>query len=100
VAYKNPDGKIVLVVQNSSPDSQQVAINLDGRKIKPILPAHSVSTFVTDWSVYSKAFYKIQARITVTNMELSSKGAMMQEEKKTLISLVINNRLQFCLRTV
>jgi hypothetical protein len=61
VAYKNPDGKIVLVVQNSSPDSQQVAINLDGRKIKPILPAHSVSTFVTDWSVYSKAFYKIQA---------------------------------------
>ena len=45
VAFQNPDGRLVLVVQNSSADPVKVAIDLGDSKITPILPPQSWSTF-------------------------------------------------------
>lgn len=45
IAFQNPDGEVVLVVKNSSNSNLEVAINVDGKKTKPVVPAHSISTF-------------------------------------------------------
>lgn len=45
IAFQNPDGEIVLVVKNNSNSNLEVAINFNGREIKPTVPAHSVNTF-------------------------------------------------------
>lgn len=45
IAFQNADGENVLVVKNGAGLDLSVAINFNGRKIKPTLPAHSISTF-------------------------------------------------------
>ncbi|MDO4563422.1 MAG: RICIN domain-containing protein [Clostridia bacterium] len=45
IAFQNADGEIVLVVKNSSNSALDVAINFNGSKIKPTVPAHSINTF-------------------------------------------------------
>ncbi len=45
LAFQNEDGENVLVVKNSSDSDLTVAINFNGKKIKPTIPAHSISTF-------------------------------------------------------
>jgi glucosylceramidase len=44
VAFRNPDGENVLIVTNTGAE-REVAINFNGQKIKPKLPAHSFNTF-------------------------------------------------------
>lgn len=44
VAFRNPDGENVLLVTNTGAE-REVAINFNGQKIKPKLPAHSFNTF-------------------------------------------------------
>jgi glucosylceramidase len=46
VAFKNPDGNMVLIVKNNNTDDLPVAIKLGDQKIKPIIPANSFSTFI------------------------------------------------------
>ncbi len=45
IAFQNPDGEVILIVKNRSDASYEVAINVDGIKAKPTVPAHSISTF-------------------------------------------------------
>jgi len=45
IAFENPNGNIVIVIQNSSEKIKQLAININGLKIKPSLPPHFWSTF-------------------------------------------------------
>jgi glucosylceramidase len=45
IAFRNPDGQNILIVANISDSSATVAINVNGQKIKPALPAHSFNTF-------------------------------------------------------
>lgn len=45
IAFQNKDGEIVLEVVNSAGRDYEVAINFNGREIKPTLPAHSINTF-------------------------------------------------------
>jgi glucosylceramidase len=63
IAFKNPDGENVLVVRNNSANDLAVAINFNGRKIKPTIPAHSFNTFRVSGSGGSarSAFSAIEA---------------------------------------
>ncbi|MBQ6795495.1 MAG: RICIN domain-containing protein [Clostridia bacterium] len=45
IAFQNPDGEVILVVKNSADSPFAVAINVGGKKVKPIVPANSISTF-------------------------------------------------------
>jgi glucosylceramidase len=45
IAFRNPDGQNILIVGNISDSSATVAIDVNGQKIKPALPAHSFNTF-------------------------------------------------------
>lgn len=45
IAFQNPDGEIILIVKNSGSVDYPVAINIGGKKAKPTVPAHSISTF-------------------------------------------------------
>jgi glucosylceramidase len=45
LAFVNRSGKNVVIVANTSASSATVAINLNGQKIKPTLPAHSFNSF-------------------------------------------------------
>jgi glucosylceramidase len=45
IAFINPAGEIVLILQNSSTSDSTVAINIDGKKVKVVLPAKSWNTF-------------------------------------------------------
>lgn len=45
IAFQNPDGEIILVVKNGADSDFAVAINVGGKKVKPVVPANSVSTF-------------------------------------------------------
>ena len=47
IAFKNPDGKIVLEVKNSSNEPVCTSIKINGGIIKPVLEAHSINTFRT-----------------------------------------------------
>jgi len=44
IAFRNPDGENVLMVTNKGGETA-VAINLNGQKIKPTIPANSFNTF-------------------------------------------------------
>ncbi len=48
IAFQNENGENVLVVKNGSSMTLNVAINFNGRKIKPALPPHSINTFRID----------------------------------------------------
>jgi O-glycosyl hydrolase len=45
VAFRNPDGEVVLVVVNASTDEQAIAISCTGRWVSAQLPAKSVATY-------------------------------------------------------
>jgi glucosylceramidase len=44
LAFKNPDGSIVIVMQNDLADEMPVTIALDGAAFDVVLPADSFST--------------------------------------------------------
>lgn len=46
VAYKNPDGEIVTVVQNESDEEKKIALVIDNAGQNVVLPAHSITTFL------------------------------------------------------
>lgn len=46
LVFRNPDGSLVVVIQNDTGIEQPVTILLEGRTISPVLPADSFSTFV------------------------------------------------------
>lgn len=48
VAYKNPDGRIVLVIQNELDAAHEMAIQVDGLGVNVELPAHSITTYLVD----------------------------------------------------
>lgn len=48
VAYKNPDGSIVVVAQNESETDRNTAIVIDGKGVDVVLPAHSITTYVVE----------------------------------------------------
>jgi glucosylceramidase len=48
LAFVNRNGKNAVIVANKTGSSVTVAININGQKIKPTLPAHSFNTFSTD----------------------------------------------------
>ncbi|MGA2053162.1 MAG: glycoside hydrolase family 30 beta sandwich domain-containing protein, partial [Opitutales bacterium] len=46
IGFINPNGDIVIVLKNGTNDAVPVAIEFDGQKVKPTLPAHSFNTLV------------------------------------------------------
>ncbi|WP_302626025.1 glycoside hydrolase family 30 protein [uncultured Eubacterium sp.] len=46
VAYKNPEGEIVVVSQNETGKKKRIALVVDGRGVNTELPAHSITTFI------------------------------------------------------
>lgn len=46
IAFKNPDGNIVLVVQNAKDSDNIIVINFNGKMVRPTLPARSWNTFI------------------------------------------------------
>ena len=46
LAYKNPDGSVVVVVQNQSENEENLALAIDDNGTNVVLPAHSITTFV------------------------------------------------------
>lgn len=48
VAYKNPDGTIIMVVQNESEKERNTAIVVDGKGVDVVLPGHSITTYVIE----------------------------------------------------
>lgn len=62
IAFKNPDGETVLVVQNNGTTDLAVAIKFGDQKIKPIIPADSYNTFrVYGGSSSHSAYDQIEA---------------------------------------
>ncbi len=47
-AFENPDGTIVTVVQNELSRNQKLALVIDGQGTNTDLPAHSITTFITE----------------------------------------------------
>ncbi len=45
IAFQNPDGEVILIVKNRADADFAVAINVGGKKVKPTVPANSISTF-------------------------------------------------------
>lgn len=48
LAFRNPDGSLVLVMQNDTSEEMPVSIFIDGQTVTPVLPADSLSTFVLE----------------------------------------------------
>lgn len=48
VAFKNPDGEIVVVVQNELNRRHRLTLAIDGMGINTELPPHSITTFIVD----------------------------------------------------
>lgn len=48
VAYKNPNGQIIVVVQNELSKRHRLAVTVDGKGINTEVPAHSITTFIVD----------------------------------------------------
>lgn len=46
VAFQNPDGEIVTVVQNELNRKQKLALVIDGKGTNTEIPAHSITTFI------------------------------------------------------
>lgn len=47
-AYKNPDGEIVVVIQNELGEGYKIAVEVDGKGVNTDLPAHSITTFLVE----------------------------------------------------
>lgn len=45
-AYKNPEGEIIIVVQNEMDSPRKMAIEVDGKGMNTEFPAHSITTFI------------------------------------------------------
>jgi hypothetical protein len=45
LGFRNLDGENILIATNKSSSNNEVAINFNGQKIKPVLPANSFNTF-------------------------------------------------------
>lgn len=48
VAYKNPDGQIVVVVQSELSRVHKLAVTVDGKGINTEVPPHSITTFIVE----------------------------------------------------
>lgn len=48
VAYKNPDGQIIVVVQNELSRRNRIALAVDGKGMNTVVPPHSITTFIVD----------------------------------------------------
>ena len=48
VAYKNPDGQIIVVVQNELSKRNRIALAVDGKGMNTVVPPHSITTFIVD----------------------------------------------------
>lgn len=48
VAYKNPDGEKVVVVQNESDAERTIALVVDDKGVNVELPAHSITTYIVE----------------------------------------------------
>lgn len=48
VAYRNPDGAIIVVAQNESDDERKVALVVDRKGADVVLPGHSITTYKVD----------------------------------------------------
>ena len=48
VAYKNPNGQIIVVVQNELSKRHILAVTVDGNGIKTEVPSQSITTFIVD----------------------------------------------------
>jgi glucosylceramidase len=46
LAFKNSDGSIACVVQNETSGDKEVKIEINGKTLKPVLPANSFNTFL------------------------------------------------------
>jgi glucosylceramidase len=46
VAYKNPDGEIIVVVQNELSRRHKIAVAVDGKGMNTEVPPHSITTFI------------------------------------------------------
>jgi len=92
IAFQNPNGDNVLLVKNGSSSDQTVAINFNGRKIKPTLPANSISTFVIkgqkvsnkDMTDFTKSKDIFQIYNAQSGLALSVDGDSVNNEKKII----------------
>jgi glucosylceramidase len=48
VAFRNPDGSLVIVMQNDTREDTPVQILVGDEVIEPVLPADSLNTFVLE----------------------------------------------------
>lgn len=48
VAYKNPDGQIVVVVQSELSRRHKLSVTVDGKGINTDVPPHSITTFIVE----------------------------------------------------
>lgn len=48
VAYKNPDGQIIVVVQNELNKRNRIALAIDGKGTNTEVPPHSITTYILD----------------------------------------------------
>ena len=48
VAYKNPDGEIIVVVQSELSRRHKLAVTVDGKGLNTEIPPHSITTFIVD----------------------------------------------------
>lgn len=48
VAYLNPNGQIVLVVQSELEESHELALEIDAKGVNVRIPAHSITTYLID----------------------------------------------------
>jgi glucosylceramidase len=46
MAFRNPDGDRILVVRNSVDTAMSVSVKMGTQKFKPLIPAHSMNTFI------------------------------------------------------
>ena len=90
IAFRNPDGENVLITTNETSSDQTVAINLNGQKIKPTIPALSFNTFRIPGTPIPaiSPFSKIEAE----NFSLES-GILTRpcSEGGTCLTLIQNN---------
>ena len=90
LAFVNRNGQNAVIVANTTGASATVAININGQKIKPTLPAHSFNTFSTagtqrtDSSVFNQmSAFKYSGQSGTYNKPCSEGG--------TCLSLIHNN---------
>lgn len=48
LAYRNPNGDIVIVAQNQGDEAKNIALVVDDKGVDVVLPAHSITTYVVE----------------------------------------------------